>query len=311
VPRDIRAGDTPDGQPAIIWNAPPQLDRLRHRRDWGSGGTAEQAFWEFMRLAAEEEVERFVAFAQQFGPLGLWPFVTRDNKKIAGLDYWVPGITEGIMTPRRFTHFRSGDEYQEVERIGLLYARYEPVAEWRRWARWLQTIVSISFVLRQGNHASRRDWEALEVAYLTTGDFLTNLDRQRSVLTDIVHRRFLIWSGLVPVLRWEAEHPTLTLALGGADAVTMHRSSFRQDWSEHILFPALVAQLLAVITAGEHVTRCSWCGQLHSRSRRARIDQPAYCSDACRHEAIKRSKRMSARSRRLDSKIDSNAGERK
>jgi len=289
VPPDIRLGDTPEGQPAILWSMHP----IQHgHAQWGKGGTPEKAFWGFLELATEQRPDAFLTFAQRFGPLGLWPYKTADGHKVFGLDYWVPSIPDGIQTPFRYTTYH-GDEYWQLNEAGLVGMLYEPVEEWRRWAMWTRAVADLAFALRDGC-APRRLWELIGYGFLFElrwegQSFAQNVGVQRRELVKWVQHTFLKWSGLIPVIRWDRERPALTLALGGETAVTMRRASMQIDWPENVLFPALVGQLVAVITASEPVASCSRCGRLHSRNRKARSDQPAYC-DSCRIEARRKTK---------------------
>ena len=105
------------------------------------------------------------------------------------------------------------------------------------------------------------------------------------------------------MFRWEAEQPRLALALGGKEAVLMPRTSMQHDWPENCLFPALVAQLVAVIAASQPVAACSRCGRIHPRARRPRVDRPAYCT-ACRPEAVRANKRTSAAKARARNRLE-------
>jgi hypothetical protein len=101
----------------------------------------------------------------------------------------------------------------------------------------------------------------------------------------------------VPVFRWADAGPVVTLALGGQDAVYVPRHSMLNYWPENSLYPALVAQLLAVLLAGDPLGACSRCGRLHEREKKARSDQPAYC-DRCRASAERdRKARWAAKNR--------------
>jgi hypothetical protein len=290
VPRDIRLGDTPDGEPAIWWQMPPSLDQYGIRHDWGSGGTAEQAFWRFVDLADVEDPERFVAFAQRFGTLGLWPYKTPMGKRVFGINYWVPSTVDGIQTPCRYSEPLGADEYLQIRQAGLEMIRYEPIAEWRRWAGWLRTAIEIAYQLRLGRLGTRQQWQALDVDFSFQKDSL----QQRADLAQYVQQRLVHWSGLSPVFHWGVDGPRLALTLGGENTVQMPRSSFQIHWPPNSLYPALIAQLIALITAGKPIATCMKCGKVHTRSRKARSDQPVYCSDECRHEAIKETKRKSA-----------------
>lgn len=113
---------------------------------------------------------------------------------------------------------------------------YEPLSEWRRWASWLRAVVGIVYALRLGELGARRDWNALDLVHLfdpqTLGgsferDFATNRECQRYYLTIALQRQFLKWSGLVSVIRWEGDQLSLSLALGGREAVHMHRASMQ------------------------------------------------------------------------------------
>ncbi len=78
----------------------------------------------------------------------------------------------------------------------------------------------------------------------------------------------------------------------------MRRAAAQQSWPENALFPALVGELLAVISAGQHVAACRGCGRLHPRDRKPREDRPIYCGEECRLGARRATKRESmARSR--------------
>lgn len=311
VPRDVRLGDTPEGDAAILWNLPPSRDRFGLNRDWGEGGTAEQAFWAFLKLADEDDPARFVAFVRRFGTLGLWDYQTPDGHKVFELDYWVPSMPDGIQTPYRYTTFWAGS-YWEAQEEGLLSIHYEPTAEWRRWARWLAAAIGIAYELRSGRFGSRRHWAALDadagfdvpVEGERVSRFGTDATRQCRALANVIQRRFLRWSGLVPAFTWETSGPSVSLALGGRQAVLMRRASMQYDWPENCLFPALVAQLLASITAGQHLARCSRpsCNRLHQRNRRPRPDQASYCSDTCRVEARRKTKRESMARMRAEAK---------
>ncbi len=291
VPRDIRLGDTPEGEPAIFWSVPPAADRLGITQLWAAGGTGRQAFWRFLDLADEQHPDRFVAFVRQFGVLGLWPYTLPTGHKVGGLHYWVPSVTEGIWTPRRYTTFY-GDEYAELEEAGLLDMLYEPVSEWRRWARWFRVAVDIALALRVGRLAPRQAWT--ELGWGSWFDpkrnrrgahhLATDVAAQRDLFRGDIQNRFLKWSGLVPAFRWDEAGPRLTLALGGRSAIHMPRASMQLDWPENSLYPALVAQLLAIMTTGQPIAGCSLCGRIHPRRRRPRNDQPTYC-DPCRSKA--------------------------
>src|SRR5215203_4567447 len=71
IPREVRLGDTPEGEPAILWQLPGALDRYGICRDWGRGGAGALAFWWFLNLADANHTKRYLAFAQRFGTLGL------------------------------------------------------------------------------------------------------------------------------------------------------------------------------------------------------------------------------------------------
>lgn len=304
VPSDVRLGDTPDGEPAILWNIPPARDRLPYAPAWALGGYPEQAFWPFLDLAEEHAPERFVTFVRRFGPLGLWPYKTPDGHKVAGLDYWVPSIPDGIQTPLRHTTVH-GDMWALKEE-GLLGILYEPVAEWRRWARWFSAVVEIALKLHADECSAREKWDVLGLGLWFESEkwkspapaFATDVPLQRRVLADVVQRRFLRWAGLAPVFLWDGKVPHFALARGGEHAVVMRRATGQVDWPENTLFPALVAQLIAVVRAAEPVARCSTCRRLHPRARRPRVDQPVYC-EFCRMDARRKTKRDSmARARR-------------
>ncbi len=291
VPRDVRSGDTPEGEPAILWAVPPPADRLGITQQWAAGGTGRQAFWRFLDLADEHDPDRFVAFVRQFGVLGLWPYELPTRHKVFGLDHWVPSVTEGIWTPHRYTSLH-GNEYWELEEAGLLGMLYEPVSEWRWWARWFRAAVTITFELRAGRLAPRQAWTELNLGILFDPKWnprgaqrlATDVVAQRELFRGTIQKRFLKWSGLVPTFRWDEAGPRVTLALGGRSAIHMPRASMQHDWPENSLYPALVAQLLAVMVAGQPMAGCSLCGRIHPRRRQPRNDQPTYC-DACRPKA--------------------------
>ncbi len=287
VPRDVRSGDTPEGEPAILWAVPPPADRLGITQQWAAGGTGRQAFWRFLDLADEHDPDRFVAFVRQFGVLGLWPYELPTRHKVFGLDHWVPSVTEGIWTPHRYTSLH-GNEYWELEEAGLLGMLYEPVSEWRWWARWFRAAVTITFELRAGRLAPRQAWTELNLGILFDPKWnprgaqrlATDVVAQRELFRGDVQTRFLKWSGLVPTFHWDEAGPRVTLALGGRSAIHMPRASMQHDWPENSLYPALVAQLLAVMAAGQPMAACSLCGRIHPRRRQPRHDQPTYC-DPC------------------------------
>lgn len=299
VPRDVQLGDTPEGDPAILWNVPGWVSRDRQspdyaRVDWATGAQAEQAIWAFLELASESEPERFVAFTRRFGPLGLWPYRTEHNKKIFELgDHWVPSIPDGIQTPYRYGGPIPGDEYQSLIASGLSSMLYEPVSEWRRWAVWFRAVLGIALALRSGSVGSREQWAVFGIDGDSYTRYVSDTKRQQRHLAAIMQFWFLKWSGLTPVIRWAGEHPLLELAFGGDAAVTIRRASMQHDWPENSLFPALVGSLLAIVTANTPVAACAMCGRTLPRERQPRGDQPTYC-DRCRPEAIKANKRRSA-----------------
>jgi hypothetical protein len=301
VPSDVRLGDTPDGEPAIHWQLPPAVDKYETRFDWARGGTADQAFWAFVDLAAADDPSRFVSFAQRFGVLGLWPYKTPKGHPVLGISYWPPSILEGIQTPYRYSQPVDRAEYLRIIHDGVRCMRYEPVSEWRCWAGWFRTTIEIAFALREGRLGTKKQWEALDVDF----PFSTDPAWQKTLLARYVQERIVHWSGLAPVLQWGDRGPSLALTLGGEDAIYMWRSSFQVNWPPNSLYPALVAHLLALLAAGTPMAACSNCAKLHARSRRARSDQPSYCSDACRQEAIKATKRASAaRTRKRERGLD-------
>ena len=290
VPRGVRLGDTPEGEPAILWAVPPPADKYGITQQWADGGTGHQSFWRFLELADERRPDRFVAFAQQFGVVGLWPYTQPTGHKVSGLDYWVPSVTEGIWTPRRCMMFL-GDEDRELRQARPVSMLYEPVSEWRQWARWFRAAVVIGRELRDGRLAPRTAWAELDMGgffdpeqFAGARRLATDVAAQRARLGWKIQGHFLKWSGLVPAFGWDGERPGLTLALGGRSAVHMRRTSGQQDWPENSLYPALVAKLLAVMAADQPTARCSLCDRIHPRRRQPRHDQPAYC-DGCRPQA--------------------------
>lgn len=303
APRDVRLGDTPNGDAAILWLLPTATDEFGEKNDWAAGGTGTQAFWEFLDLAGDVPDERFVAFARRFGVLGLWEYRTVDGYKVGGVDYWVPSVIDNIMTPHRYQSF-TGDEYWAIERAGLLGAMYEPIAEWRRWATWFRAVVLIGCDLRRDLPASRKNWADLGWDFAFdpercsfAGEFSRDDALQRRYFVGVIQHLLLRWAGLVPVFRWDQTGPALSLALGGREAAYLSLRGMRARWPDNTLYPALVAQLLAVLTAGTHIAACSRCGRLHPRERKARADQPAYCPD-CREIADRQRKARSAAKRR-------------
>jgi hypothetical protein len=312
VPRDVRLGDTPEGEPAILWSVPHWVSRdLKSpdygRVDWASGGPADKAIWAFLELATESDPERFVTFTRRYGPLGLWPYRSGgENEKgqairsaslvdREGRDIWVPSIPVGVLTPFRYRSLPAEHDWWTPEGKEMLRLHYEPVEQWRRWARWTRAILQIALALRMGQLGTREQW--IEFGIDIFDDWFRkrylDINYQRRQLAAIVQFRFLKWSGLVPVIRWSDERPSLELALGGDHAVLMPRSSMRNDWPENALFPALVGSLLAIVLTGGPIAECAMCGKIHARSRMPRPDQSAYC-DLCRPEAIRANKRRSA-----------------
>jgi hypothetical protein len=256
-------------------------------------------------LADEERPEAFLLFAERFGVLGLWPYETVDRHRVFSLDYWVPSVSEGVMTPSRYTVFHGPEEY-ELDRRGLLGMKYEPVAEWRRWAAWFRAVVLIAYELHNDRLGKRPDWAALDwdlafdqSRFKSLEHFNSDIALQRFWLARLVQVRFIRWSGLVPVVRWDGALLSLTVALGGQDAIQVHQRGARHDWPDSSLFPALVAQLLATITAGEHIAACSFpgCGRLHRRARKPRLDQPVYCDDCRLIAERERKRRWASRAR--------------
>lgn len=309
VPPEIWLGDTPDGEPALHWNIPPVIDRNQPggARAWRTGGTPEQAFWAFVELAGTTEPAAYLAFAQRFGTLGLWPYERPDGKKEFGLDYWVPSASEGIWTPRRYTVITADffDAFNRLKAAGRHAALYEPIAEWHRWACWTRTIVELAMVLRRGQFGKRGQWEALGCGHYFDPDmwriglrgFPTDIEWQRALFGGLIKSRYLRWSGLEPAIHWDGDRPAVSLTAGERLPLWKRRASMQFDWPAHTLFPALVAQLLAVVTSGSPVAACSLCGRIHRRSRVARHDRAVYC-DACRPEAARKASRESNARRR-------------
>lgn len=313
VPRDVWAGETLDGKPAIHWCVPPDADKHGVTQDWARGGTGAQAFWRFLDLARDDANvpgAEFVAFAKRFGVLGLWDHRTPKGSKIFGIDYWPPSIAEGIYTPKvewdHVVYYRLKAEGRHDEAERLTQTRYEPIAEWRRWAAWFNAALAITFDLRDGRSSRVQDWTALGWDIAVTvedqrgGRRMVSVDLQRRELMRVIQGRFLKWSGLVPTIQWGDNGPGVSLALGGKDAIHMPRWSMQFDWPPNSLYPALVAQLIAVITAGPTaIATCDTCGRLHPRTRKVRADQPKYC-DACKEDAIRETNARSAAKRRAE-----------
>jgi hypothetical protein len=313
VPRDVRSGDTPEGEPAVLWRVPNWVSRdLKSpdyaRVDWAVGGRADKAIWTFIALASEPDPERFVAFVRRFGPLGLWPYRSEQTNEKGqairfsslvdrdGRDIWVPSIPVGILTPDRYDGPIPEDELLRLDASGLLNMRYEPLAEWRRWASWTRALLQISLALRDGRLGTREQWAAfgIDLADEWWGRRYRDPAHQRQTVAQLLQSRFVKWSGLVPAIRWRGERPSFELALGGCDAVLMPRFSMQHDWPENALFPAMVAHLLAIITGESRVAGCTMCGEPHQRQR---LTQIAYCP-LCRAKADRANKRKSAKKRR-------------
>lgn len=309
VPPEVWLGDTPEGEPALLWNIPPLIDRDQYRdeREWRTGGTPDQAFWAFLELAGNTEPAAYLTFAQRFGTLGLWPYETQDGKKEFGLDYWVPSDTVGLYTPDRYTVVTADslNAYNRLKAESRHTALYEPVAEWQRWARWTRAIVELAMVLRRGQFGKREQWASLDLDHyfqpelwrLGLRGFPTDIGWQREQLGGVIQNRYLRWSGFEPAVSWEGDRPTVSLTAGERRPLWKRRASMQVDWPENTLFPALTAQLLAIVTSGSPVAACSLCGRIHQRSRIARQDRAVYC-DACRQEATRKASRESVARRR-------------
>jgi hypothetical protein len=312
VPRDVRLGDTPAGEPAILWKVPSRKSRDIQSPDyarvnWAAGASTDLAVWAFLELATESDSERFVDFARRFGPLGLWPYrtgqVNEKGQEIQifeltdgqGRDIWVPSIADGIQTPFRYEGPINGSDYRYLNENGLHSMLYEPISEWRRWAGWLGAVLDISQALRLEDVGTQEQWAVIGIGPDLYAKFKYARDpkRQRRELASFIQFWFLKWSGLTPVLRWTGEHPSFELAFGGDHAVKIRRASMQHDWPENSLFPALVGSLLAIVLAGRPVASCAKCGKIHPRMRKPRSDQPAYCP-FCQPEAIRENKRRSA-----------------
>jgi hypothetical protein len=303
VPHDVRLGDTPEGEPAILWKIPPENLDHPTRHDWRDGGEVPDAFQRFLKLRDETRPEKFVDFVRRFGPLGLWPYVLpgTTREKVLGMEYWVPSIPDSVQTPYRYTVMHSGEEERYLRENGLLWMMYEPVSEYRRWSRWVNAAFEIAGCLKAHRPAPRASWTAADNDLLfdikTSGwaeQFPTNVRAQRIWYTNMIQSRFIKWSGIVPVLRWADGPANVGLALGGRWAVTMPRASMVLDWPENILFPALTALLLAFTCGSWNLASCSRCGELFPTKRKPLTDQPHYreqCKLPSRRDVQNRSAR--------------------
>ncbi len=144
---------------------PPQSDRWRYHvpmvwlADHPAGGPSPVLCWRhdhrecprvhpsapvlqrFMRLADVPERDfpsRVLAFAQEFGPLG----ICRHGKLPGHSGTWCPPLEGGIRFPG--------------------FPTWEPLEAWRRYSRQLLGVLRIVVDLQEGESGSADDWQAIE-----------------------------------------------------------------------------------------------------------------------------------------------------
>jgi hypothetical protein len=180
----------------------------------------------------------------------------------------------------------------------------EPVLMWRLWAAQIEAMLNLARALRSGELDRTEDWDLVAGSSHPWRLSDTNPDLGGELLIQkeaeekrrwlaAVANQWLWMARIVPIMELESGTPASRLDL---------RIRARTD----SLFGAIVAQLVAALTADGWLARCSRCGSIFQMSRKPRSDRANYC-DLCAREAKKAAVRESVRRRRarLSQPVDS------
>jgi hypothetical protein len=242
----------------------------------------ERCLWEFIDLGIKPE-EEILAFANARGVLGLCRHDMPASHN-APADEWLR---------------EDEDRAQEaiIKGYRCTMQRREPIAAWRLWAQRFRAVLSIAAELAYDRPGSTADWEVLHsmVRDEPSGSYPTlevyrgeSLEDEWGRLHDVLD----YWTRIgqvCPVPQWGGLQG-LRLVLAGKG-----------------LFGMLAAQLVTVVSSHQGVVKCSRCRRLTATRHKPRRDQPVYCSDDCRHEAMKEVVRESQRRRRAQIRAERTA----
>ncbi len=310
--------------PARVRLGPDRLEWIPGTDDdathlWREGEPASGALWAFIKLATEPDGERFVDFARRFGVLALTtagrPSVSRQVPDAHGpqqlLDEPWCGFAvnwEPIAAWRAYAAIA-----RAIVHLAMALRRGTPINARRTVAdagldletdpfAWEFQITTLEDERTKNDYIFNLHHRRLSTLVETLDRPGRDLASQRQWLAFWVTHGWIAESALLPTITWDSDRPQLCLPIGsrppGIDQLGLPSSAISQYlWPPNMLFNILAAHLAAFICSGEPVARCNDCGELHSRARKPRADQPVYC-DACRPEAERRRKREHASRRR-------------
>jgi hypothetical protein len=188
----------------------------------------------------------------------------------------------------------------------------ETPTAWRRWSAKLGAILHLAVSLHEGVRGSPDQWAAAawvppsrirlpkdlpqEVPVIWPEGFDPHYEDdsldilQKSASEQAMHlaeivSRLAANSGLTPTVEWQQDER------GGR-----YRLTLGSHPTAHLL-GALVMGLIAVLTSGFGLFRCTECGNLgcsDTEGRRPRRDRSRFCGDECRDIARRRVRRESA-----------------
>lgn len=258
---------------------------------WEVTAYTDDLLFEFAALAYEVDPKRFLSFADQYGVLMVRP----DGP------YWRSCLYDHAPLP------------PEVE--GAPGWFWESIETWRSVASYFRTILMLFSYLKQGMLVPDEDWmasvtllqsddEPLRRQYLnaTAEAYLRAYEKEKDFSLRYLYYQQKIHAGdhlerlfydanLRPVLQWTYSTDVMVTIAPAVDLQIAEQPIKRGP----SLFALLTLQLVALITSPlAHLHRCSRCNGVYQTERKARTDQPHYCSQcrvAVRRETIRESAR--------------------
>ena len=177
------------------------------------------------------------------------------------------------------------------------FTGWEPLAQWRRWARETLALLNVAASLHEGQPGPVDKWSIVfEGVARRAPWWKQSTTTDRLVLAHVLNE-WMVLANVRPLITWSiGRPPEVILTSGSGDDAT--------------LFGALACQLVFAATRSEGMAVCSSCGEMYAPIRRPRADQRRYCA-SCRRRGAPIRDAQRARRRRVPTPSGANAPARR
>lgn len=151
------------------------------------------------------------------------------------------------------------------------FTAWEPLAQWRRWARQARALLNVAASLHQDKPGPAEDWSTIFTNGPRRAPWWKQTTAGDRIILAHVLNEWMVLANVRPLITWSIGRPPEVVFSSGAGHAT--------------LFGTLACQLVFAAARSDGMAVCSSCGGMYTPTRRPRGDQRRYCP-TCRRRGV-------------------------